>query len=145
MLCTRAATKTGFSSFLRIQRRTRPVAVLRQFSSQGSSPRPTASTVTQNATKYSSTTLLFTSLLAGLVGFTVANSVPNLLSPTIKDHGSESTQFGSSDDFKKAIQELQSTFPMDNKVSTDPDDLHAHGFSENAHHPGMYMVKRKNF
>ena len=142
MLCTRAATKAGFSSALRIERRILSVAALRQFSSQESSSRPT---VTQNSTKYNSTVLLFTSLAAGLVGFTVASSVPNLLPPAIKDHGSESTQFGSSGHFKKAIQELQSTFPVDNKVSTDLDDLHSHGFSEDVYHPGMYMMKRKDF
>ena len=78
--------------------------------------------------------------MAGSVGFTIAKSVPSVLSPAIKDDENESTQFGSPSDFKKAIQELQSTFPLDaHKVSADPDDLHVHGFSANDHHPGMYV------
>ena len=87
-----------------------------------------------SSTQHSLKTLLFTSLSAGLVGFTIAKSLPSL------GLESESTQqqFGSSDDFKKAIQELQSTFPANDKVSVDPDDLQVHGFSANDHHPGMY-------
>lgn len=98
---------------------------LRHFSTQGSF----------NSTQYSLRALLLTSLTTGLVGFTVAKSLPSL------GNESESTQFGSSQDFKKAIQELQSTFPANDKVSVDPDDLHVHGFSANDHHPGMYERK----
>jgi len=137
MSLTRAA-KSWFSGALRIERATRrPVRVLRQFSSQGSP-------VSQSSTQHSLRVLLFTSLTAGLVGFTIAKSLPSLLSsPTTQGHESEFTQFGSSDDFKKAIQELQSTFPTDDKVSIDPDDLRVHGFSANDHHPGTYG--QKNF
>jgi D-lactate dehydrogenase (cytochrome) len=106
MSWTRPARSWFSSAF-----RTRPArAALRQFSIQGSS----------SATQHSLKTLLFTSLTAGLVGFTIAKSLPTTLG-----HETESThpQFGSSDDFKKAIQELQSTFPTDDKVSVDPDDL----------------------
>lgn len=109
--------KSRFSSVFR----TRPVRALRQFSIQGS----------PSSTQHSLRTLLFTSLTAGLVGFTIAKSIPSL------GHESESSQFGSSDDFKKAIQELRSTFPGNDKVSVDPDDLQVHGFSANDHHPGM--------
>ena len=114
------------SWFFRIQHAgTRPVGALRQFSSPGS-PLP------QSSTQHSLRVLLFSSLTAGLVGFTLAKSLPSL------SHESESPQFGSSDDFKKAIQELQSTFPANEKVSVDPNDLYIHGFSANDHHPGMY-------
>ena len=100
---------------------------LRQFSIQASPSSP----------QHSLKTLLFTSLSAGLVGFTIAKSLPSL------GLESESTQqqFGSSDDFKKAIQELQSTFPAKDKVSVDPDDLRVHGFSENDYHPRMCEQK----
>ena len=98
---------------------------LRQFSIQGS----------PGSTQHSSRALLFTSLTAGLVGFAIAKSLPSL------GHESESTQFGSSEDFKKAIQELQSTFPTNGKVSVDPGDLHVHGFSPNDHHLGMFEQK----
>ena len=103
----------------------RPVRALRQFSVQGS----------PSSTQHSSRALLFASLTAGLVGFAIAKSLPSL------SHESESTQFGSSDDFKKAIQELQSTFPAKDKVSVDPDDLRVHGFSENDYHPRMCEQK----
>ena len=120
MSWTRPARSWFSSAF-----RTRPArAALRQFSTQGS---PTA-------TQHSLKTLLFSSLTAGLVGFTIAKSFPTLGQEGESNH----SQFGSSDDFKKAIQELQSTFPANNKVSVDPDDLHVHGFSANDHHPGMY-------
>ena len=122
-------TKTGkawFSGAFRTQCGiTRPVRALRRFSSQ-------APLVSQ----YSSRVVLITSLTAGLLGFTIAKSAPSLLSPTNKDHETESTQFGSSDDFKKAIRELQSTFPLEDQVSIDPGDLYAHGFSTNVYHPG---------
>lgn len=77
--------------------------------------------------------LLFTSLSTGLLSFTLAKSFPSF------GHESEFPQFGSSGDFKKAIQELQSTFPTNDKVSVDPDDLYVHGFSANDHHPGRYQ------
>ena len=105
--------------------RTRPASLraLRQFSIQGS----------HSSTQHSLKALLFTSLTAGLVGFTIAKSLSSL------GHENESTQqFGSSDDFKKAIREFQFTFPAIDKVSVDPDDLQVHGFSTNDHHPGMY-------
>ena len=99
----------------------------------------------QSSAQYSLRVLLFTSLTAGLVGFTISKSVSGPASPTAGGHKYESIRFGSSDDFKKAIQELQATFPADDKVSTDPDDLRVHGFSPNDHHPGMCMrAEQKN-
>ncbi|KAI9567738.1 FAD-linked oxidase-like protein [Boletus coccyginus] len=48
--------------------------------------------------------------------------------------------YGTPEDFQQAIQELRHTFsdgPHESGVvSTDPDDLRIHGFSENDHHPG---------
>ena len=105
--------------------RTRPVRALRQLSFKGSPSSP----------QYSLGTLIFTSLTTGLLGLTIAKSIPSL------NHESDSSQFGSPDDFKKAIQELQFTFPANDKVSVDPDDLQVHGFSANDHHPGMYEQK----
>ncbi|KJA24402.1 hypothetical protein HYPSUDRAFT_200621 [Hypholoma sublateritium FD-334 SS-4] len=54
-------------------------------------------------------------------------------------------KFGSPKDIANAIDELKSAFTgetgaqelVNTKVSTDPDDLHTHGFSENDHFPGM--------
>ncbi|KZT09513.1 uncharacterized protein LAESUDRAFT_646124 [Laetiporus sulphureus 93-53] len=44
-------------------------------------------------------------------------------------------QYGTPQDFQKAIAELRQTFPSANAVSTDPDELHVHGHSENDYHP----------
>ena len=122
-------TRAAKSWFFRIRAGTRPVGALRQFSSPGS---PLVSQT--RSTQHSSRVLLFTSLTTGLVGFTLAKSLHR--------DSPESPQFGSSDDFKKAIQELQSTFPASDKVSVNPDDLHVHGFSLNDYHPGMYEQKK---
>ncbi|KAF8452613.1 FAD-linked oxidase-like protein [Boletus edulis BED1] len=50
--------------------------------------------------------------------------------------------YGTPDDFQKAIQELRHAFSDEGHepgdVSTDPDDLRIHGFSENDHHPGAF-------
>jgi hypothetical protein len=55
-------------------------------------------------------------------------------------------QFGSSQDFESAIAELRIALDLNagedvtEKVSTDPDELHTHGFSENDHFPGAYCL-----
>lgn len=46
------------------------------------------------------------------------------------------SSFGSENDFSSAIEELRRTFASEDSVSTDPDDLHRHGFSTNDYHPG---------
>ncbi|KAG8918685.1 hypothetical protein FRC00_012192, partial [Tulasnella sp. 408] len=45
-------------------------------------------------------------------------------------------KFGTPDDFKAAIAELNSTLAS-NKVSTDPDVVKGHGFSANSYHPAI--------
>ncbi|TFK85448.1 hypothetical protein K466DRAFT_566602 [Polyporus arcularius HHB13444] len=45
------------------------------------------------------------------------------------------TQYGSPQDFKKAIEELRTLFPDEDAVTTDVEDLEAHGYSENDYHP----------
>ena len=44
--------------------------------------------------------------------------------------------YGSPEDFARATEELKTLFSKD-AVTTDEDQLEAHGFSPNAHHPGM--------
>ncbi|TCD60929.1 hypothetical protein EIP91_009282 [Steccherinum ochraceum] len=44
--------------------------------------------------------------------------------------------YGSPADFKRAIEELKSTFPEEDIVTTDEDELHVHGNSVNDYHPG---------
>jgi len=53
--------------------------------------------------------------------------------PSISSH---SPAYGNPTDFQSAIHELQEAFPEEDRVTTDPDDLHDHGFSVNDYHPG---------
>ncbi|KAF7794752.1 hypothetical protein EIP86_005890 [Pleurotus ostreatoroseus] len=45
--------------------------------------------------------------------------------------------YGSPADFQRAIEELRAAFPAEHAVSTDAEDLHVHGFSDNDYHPGL--------
>ena len=57
--------------------------------------------------------------------------------PSVPDaQSAREPQYGTPADFSKAIEELRSTFPSGDSVSTDPDDLYVHGFSEYDYHPG---------
>lgn len=47
--------------------------------------------------------------------------------------------YGTPEDFQKAISELRAAFSDEHAVSTDPEDLHVHGFSDNDYHPGMLI------
>lgn len=76
---------------------------------------------------------ILTILASALLGFGVAKW---RLFEDFQRSGSNSPQFGSPQDIRKAIEELHTTFKSTEKVSTDPDDLHDHGFSANDHHPG---------
>lgn len=51
--------------------------------------------------------------------------------------GLESPQYGTANDFRKAIEQLKATFPEPGAVSDDPDVLGPYGFSENDYHPGI--------
>ncbi|PCH38627.1 hypothetical protein WOLCODRAFT_136371 [Wolfiporia cocos MD-104 SS10] len=46
-------------------------------------------------------------------------------------------QYGTPEDFQRAILELQKALPSEGAVSTDPDDLHTHGYSDNDYHPAF--------
>jgi len=50
-----------------------------------------------------------------------------------------SPQYGTTQDFARAIEELRATLG-ESKVSTDADDLHGHGFSAIDHHPGTRIL-----
>ena len=62
-------------------------------------------------------------------GRTIADPQIYHTSPGLND------KYGSVEDFKQAIQSLEAILPKD-AVSTDPDVLEVHGFSENDYHPG---------
>lgn len=75
--------------------------------------------------------LMTASIASGALGYFVAQQNDN---SSVLD-SVDSPKFGSPNDFKKAIDALKDTFDQDT-VSTDPDDLHVHGFSANDYHPG---------
>lgn len=89
--------------------------------------------------------LILSFCLGGAVSVFALRSQDNLLSseslpintPSISSH---SPAYGNPTDFQSAIHELQEAFPEEDRVTTDPDDLHDHGFSVNDYHPG----KNKN-
>lgn len=62
-------------------------------------------------------------------------------SPAKRYQGKEKPGYGTPEDFLKAIETLrQDLSHIDGGVSTDPDDLHAHGFSANDYHPGTVSL-----
>ncbi|KAI0769805.1 FAD-linked oxidase-like protein [Fomes fomentarius] len=70
------------------------------------------------------------SVLSGALGYYLAASAGN------DGAGAEfNTQYGSPDDFRKAIEELKVALPDDDAVSTDQEDLERHGNSGFAYHP----------
>ncbi|KAF5377816.1 hypothetical protein D9615_006813 [Tricholomella constricta] len=78
--------------------------------------------------------LLATSILSGIVGFAVASGLES--STSVKGGSSQDQQFGTPGDFKQAIEELRQAFPSSDAVSTDPEDLRTHGFSDYDYRPG---------
>ncbi|RDX48543.1 FAD-binding domain-containing protein [Lentinus brumalis] len=74
--------------------------------------------------------------LGSVVSGTLAYYVATSRSDTSKTNTDFNTQYGSPDDFKKAIQELQEAFRDDeDAVSTDTDELERHGMANFAMHP----------
>jgi len=47
-------------------------------------------------------------------------------------------------EFQKAISELKATFADESAVSTDPNDLHVRGFSENDYYPNEFHYNLLN-
>lgn len=59
----------------------------------------------------------------------VAGAFPSALQPPLKP------VYGTPEEFARAIEELKASFSED-AVTTEPDQLEAHGFSPNFHFPG---------
>ncbi|KAF7977209.1 hypothetical protein HWV62_4471 [Athelia sp. TMB] len=83
-------------------------------------------------------------LKAFLLGLAIPSfgwAVNNYLAKSSNNRSSselQHTQYGSAQDFKQAVAELQSTFAThDGVVSLDPAVLHQHGFSVNDYHDGL--------
>lgn len=94
----------------------------------------TTSTTRTATSSYSSGSLLATvlaaSTLSGLAGFLYARQQPDVVDNLTNP------QFGSPDDYERGIEELRKTLPSEDMVSTNPDDLLAHGWSSHVWHPG---------
>jgi len=103
---------------------------IRQLSSTASSPTTTA------ASSSSSSTLAI-ALGTALVGLS-SYYVGSLNSGTVSKTASTAAApvYGTPDDFKRAIKELEASFE-EGMVSTDPPNLFSHGFSPNVMHAGL--------
>ena len=87
--------------------------------------------------------LAFCSITSGIAGYSLcsrndSNSLTVL--DSTGEHKDEEPRFGTPEDFGMAIRELMETFTEDGVVSTDPEDLHIHGFSEYDYHAGQCIT-----
>ena len=89
------------------------------------------------------TILCITSGLAGYLLATQLSAEPSSISSWVLGSSRSNLDeyftnpiFGSLKDFDAAISELKETFPDEDKVTTDAEDLHDHGFSVNDYLPG---------
>lgn len=92
------------------------------------------SSTTVKATTFNPALVVAASIISGGLGYFLARSQPesrNRIQATSK------SRYGSPEDFKKAIGELQSVFGED-AVSTDPEVVGPYGYSENDYHPGEF-------
>ncbi|KDQ13157.1 hypothetical protein BOTBODRAFT_111787 [Botryobasidium botryosum FD-172 SS1] len=89
-------------------------------------------TAASSPSRFGSTALLLAAFLGGITSYSIGSLAR--ASPTISS-GSRTPTFGTPADFQRAITELRAIFPA-SRISTNPDVLHAHGFSLNTYHPG---------
>jgi D-lactate dehydrogenase (cytochrome) len=87
------------------------------------------------------------SALSGLAGYWLASRPKALLDTKltpVPHIDAAAPQYGSPEDFKQAIKELKACLPGD-AVSTDPDVLYEHGYSENDYHPGEQPIRARRY
>ncbi|KAG2108407.1 FAD-linked oxidase-like protein [Suillus discolor] len=73
------------------------------------------------------------SIASGLIGYSLSVFwKPSLTSEALEEM---EPKYGTPKDFEQAIKELRDSFDSDDAVSTHPDDLRIHGYSENDYHP----------
>ncbi|KAJ3998892.1 hypothetical protein F5050DRAFT_1116164 [Lentinula boryana] len=106
-----------------------------------------SSTSSNSRSSFSARTTTFfalgSALIGGLLGFSFAYGPRSSVSapPTsLSTKTVTKLQYGSAEDFQKAIEELKRTFPDEDTVSTNPEDVYNHGFSVNDYHPGALTV-----
>ena len=78
------------------------------------------------------------SVLSGALGYYLATSASDEATQHNSASADLSSNYGSPEDFKKAIEELKQTFPQQDTVTTEAEDLEVHGFSENDYHPSWF-------
>ncbi|OAX39291.1 hypothetical protein K503DRAFT_98298 [Rhizopogon vinicolor AM-OR11-026] len=77
--------------------------------------------------------IIIGSIASGFIGYSLsAFGTPSLSSRAV---GEAKPTYGTPKDFEQAIKELRASFDSDEVVSTHPEDLRVHGFSENDYHP----------
>lgn len=74
-------------------------------------------------------------IFSGIIGFTLAKT---WTSPSEEAGSIGKPRYGTPKDFERAIQELKEAFPDADAVSTDPEDLRIHGFSDYDWRPGTW-------
>lgn len=76
--------------------------------------------------------IIIGSIASGLIGYSLsAFGKTSLTSEALEIE----PKYGAPKDFEQAIKELRALFDSDDVVSTHPEDLRIHGYSENDHHP----------
>ena len=83
--------------------------------------------------------------LAFAAGSLVSGAVAYWFASQTGRSGSEgavelNSQYGSQEDFRRAIEELKRLFPDEDTVTDDAEHLEEHGFSENDYHPGEHLL-----
>lgn len=75
--------------------------------------------------------IITASLASGLAGYSLSQTRQT----TSTKHDAFQPMFGSEQDFKEAVKELEASFP-EGAVTTDIEDLRTHGILDGDYHPG---------
>lgn len=88
----------------------------------------------QQTNRHATLLLASTAAISAAAGYLLANlKAEKLGNPGIDLGGA---QYGTPEDFRKAIEELKAAFPEPGAVSDDPVVVAPYGFSQNDYHPG---------
>jgi len=88
----------------------------------------------QQTKRHAALFLASTAVLSATAGYLLANWRTEKIGGPGIDLGN--TRYGTPEDFRKAIEELKTTFPEHGAVSDDPVVVAPYGFSQNDYHPG---------
>ena len=106
----------------------------RHVSGGGSGTASTTATASAASTPWTSQRVLAVAIAAGLTGWGASTLYPRLFPqasrPILLDDRFPTPRYASLPVMELAIKEIQREIGLDDIISTDPDDLHAHGYSE---------------